>query len=370
VRDAGARSNDNQEQGGEHNTEFFAHIGRGEKGMTRRDFLYGSSAAGGTAYLLGTAANAGASDVQRRAKTAQPSVQPIDAKAFHATRKFADLPVSRVAYVERGHGLAALFVHGYALNGFQWRGALERLQVYRRCIAPDVMGMGYTQTPEGQVISPETQAEMLGMLLDSLHIDTVDLVANDSGGLVAQLFLAKYPHRVRTLLLTNCDVDENNPPPKFVPFIGLAKQGLLVDQFIVPHLNDKQFARSAKGMGGLAYTHPESFTDEVIETYFRPLVETPLRKSQLNQYTASFATNDLVGIREDLQRWKGPARMVWALKDVFFGVEWAEWLDRTLPGSRGVRRLEGANLFFPEEMPEVIAEEAMALWDSSPLHPR
>jgi haloalkane dehalogenase len=286
----------------------------------------------------------------------------IDVAWYRLSRRFAELPVSRVAYVERGHGPAALFIHGFPLNGFQWRGALERLHVHRRCIAPDMMSMGFTQTPEGQTISPATQAAMLGMLLDSLHIDAVDLVANDSGGLVAQLFLAKYPRRVRTLLLTNCDVDENNPPPPFVPFAELAKKGLLVDRFIVPHLNDKQFARSAKGMGTLAYTHPDSLTDEVIETYFRPLVETPLRKMQVNQYAASMGTNELVTIRKDLQRWNGPARMVWALKDTFFGVEWAEWLDRTLPGSRGVRRLQEANLFFPEEMPELIVEEATSLW--------
>jgi len=54
--------------------------------------------------------------------------------------------------------------------------------------------------------------------------------------------------------------------------------------------------------------------------------------------------------------------MVWGLKDTLFGVEWAEWLHRTLPGSRGVRRVKGANLFFPEEMPELIAEEAARLW--------
>jgi hypothetical protein len=36
--------------------------------------------------------------------------------------------------------------------------------------------------------------------------------------------------------------------------------------------------------------------------------------------------------------------------------------DRTLPGSTGVRRVEGANLFFPEEMPELFAEEATRLW--------
>jgi hypothetical protein len=45
-----------------------------------------------------------------------------------------------------------------------------------------------------------------------------------------------------------------------------------------------------------------------------------------------------------------------------FGVEWAEWLNRTLPGSRGIRRVEGANLFFPEEMPDLIAEETKGLW--------
>ena len=270
--------------------------------------------------------------------------------------------MSRVAYVEHGRGPAALFVHGYPLNGYQWRGALERLHKHRRCIAPDVMGMGFTQTPEGQLISPITQADMLAALLDSLKEDAVDLVANDSGGLVSQLFLAKYPQRVRSLLLTNCDVDENSPPPEFVPFIEVAKKGAFVDQFLVPQLNDKALARSAKGVGGLAYTYPEKLEDETIEMYFRPLAESPLKKAQVSEYAVSMGTNLLVAVREDLKQWKGPARMVWGLKDALFGVQWAEWLDKTLSGSRGVRRLEAANLFFPEEMPEVIAEEAANLW--------
>jgi haloalkane dehalogenase len=327
----------------------------GEEQMRRRDFLYSCSLATGAALMSRTVAFA------KTAKT-----EAIDARAFHASRRFVDVPISRVAYVERGHGPAALFVHGYPLNGFQWRGALERLQAHRRCIAPDVMGMGHTQTPEGQRISPEIQATMLAMLLDSLHVDAVDLVASDSGGLVAQLFLAKYPRRVKTLLLTNCDVDENSPPPLFLPLIEQARKGTFVDDFVVPQLKDKEFARSAKGIGGLAYSHPESLADETIEAYFRPLVETPLKKAQVNQYAVSMGTNSLVAIREDLHRWKGPARMVWGLKDAFFGVKWAEWLDRTLPGSRGVRRVEGANVFFPEEMPELIAEEATTLWRVKP----
>ena len=289
----------------------------------------------------------------------------IDAAWYQRNRRFAELSMSRVAYVERGHGPAALFIHGYPLNGFQWRGALERLHPLRRCIAPDVMGMGFTETPEQQEISPLTQADMLAALLDKLRVKTADVVANDSGGLVAQLFLAKYPHRVKTLLLTNCDVDENNPPAGFVPFIKEARKGTFVDRSLVPQLNDKTLARSAKGIGGLAYTYPDRLADETIETYFRPLVSSPLKKQQVNQYAVSMGTNLLVAIREDLRGWKGQARMVWGLKDALFGVEWAEWLNHTLTRSRGVRRIENANLFFPEEMPDVIAEEARRLWGGS-----
>jgi hypothetical protein len=39
----------------------------------------------------------------------------------------------------------------------------------------------------------------------------------------------------------------------------------------------------------------------------------------------------------------------------------SRWPDGRTP-TKGVRRLERANLFFPEEMPDVIAEEAKALW--------
>jgi haloalkane dehalogenase len=226
-------------------------------------------------------------------------------------------------------------------------------------------GPSHFQEPldrEGQTISPATQVETLARLLDTLKVDSVDLVANDSGGMVAQLFLTKHPRRVRTLLLTNCDVDENSPPPAFLPSIELAKRGAFVDESLVPQFKDKQLARSVKGLGAF-YTYPDRLADETIEYYLRPVVETSRKKMQMNQFAASMEANPLTAIREELRGWAGPARMVWGLKDTLFGVEWAEWLDRTLPGSRGVRRLEKANIFFPEEMPKVITQEAIKLWE-------
>jgi haloalkane dehalogenase len=280
---------------------------------------------------------------------------------YERSRRYVSLPPGRIAYVEHGRGPAALFLHGFPLNGYQWRGALERLHPYRRCVVPDLLSMGYTQAGETQVISPEAQVDMLGSFLDRLRLKTVDIVANDSGGLVAQLFLARFPSRVRTLLLTNCDVDENNPPTRFLPAVALAKKGLFTDRYVAPQGADKALARSPRGIGA-AFTYPDRLADETIDIYFRPILESPLRKRQLDQYAVSMGSNALVAVREDLHRWTEPARMVWGLKDSFFDVKWADWLDHSLPGSRGVLRLPEANLFFPEEMPDVIAREAKSLW--------
>jgi haloalkane dehalogenase len=127
------------------------------------------------------------------------------ASQYRATRKFVNTAFGRTAYVEQGEGQAALFLHGFPLNSFQWREVISHLSSRRRCIAPDFVGLGYTEVNEGQSVAPLAQVAMLKALLDSLSISTVDLIANDSGGAVAQLFVTRHPECVRTLLLTNCE---------------------------------------------------------------------------------------------------------------------------------------------------------------------
>jgi haloalkane dehalogenase len=319
--------------------------------MKRRDFLLTSTGLAG-ATLLGC-----------KAASPRIEVSPVlNARAFHTLRRFSETRFGKIAYVERGVGPVAIFFHGYPLNGFQWRGALERLSFARRCIAPDFMGLGYTETSITQDLGPQAQADMLVAFLNRLSVDTVDLIASDSGGTIAQLFLVQNPERVRTMLLTNCDVHENSPPARLRPFIETARAGLAADQWLAPQFADKTFARSAKGLGGIAYTDPANFTDEAIEYYYSPLLSSAVRKTQFNRYAVAFDPNPLLAIESDLKRCDAPARMVWGTADLLFDIAWAHWLDKTLRQSRGVRRVEGAKLFFPEEMPDLIAEEAMKLW--------
>jgi pimeloyl-ACP methyl ester carboxylesterase len=286
----------------------------------------------------------------------------MDAAAFHAARRFADSGFGRIAYVERGEGEAALFVHGFPLNGFQWRGALERLAAHRRCIAPDLMGLGYTEVAEGQSVTPDAQAVMLVALLDRLRIAAVDLVANDSGGAVAQLLVARHPARVRTLLLTNCDTEIDSPPPALLPVIELAKAGRYVGSWLVPWLADKALARSASGIGGMCYADPAHPTDEAIDCYLAPLVSPPRKQALANAYAVALERNPLQGIGAALRRCEVPTRIVWGAADTIFSAASPDHLDRAFARSRGVRRLAGRKLFFPEELPDVISEEARRLW--------
>ena len=53
---------------------------------------------------------------------------------------------------------------------------------------------------------------------------------------------------------------------------------------------------------------------------------------------------------------------IWGMSDTIFSKDSPDYLDRLLPNSRGVRRIPEAKLFFPEEFPDVIAEEAHKLW--------
>jgi haloalkane dehalogenase len=313
--------------------------------MNRRNFI------GVALFALGSCSAAA------RRTSAPPG--RLDATAFHRTRRFVPTKFGEIAMVERGSGDAALFLHGFPLNGYQWRGALERLAGHRRCIAPDFLGLGYTRVARGQSLAPAAQAAMIVALLDALAIDRVDLVANDSGAAIAQLVLAHHPQRVRSLLLTNGDCEIECPPAALQPVIELAREGQYVARWLAPWLADKELARSAQGLGGLTFTHPAQLADDTIEMYLRPLVEDAERT---HAFTVALAANSLAGIAARLQASRVPTRILWGTGDPIFSRENPRYLDRILGNSRGVRYVPAAKLFFPEELPDLIAEEARSLW--------
>ena len=116
-----------------------------------------------------------------------------------AIRRSVEIPSGRISYLDQGSGPVALFVHGVLLNSYLWRHQLAGLSDIRRCIAVDLLVHGDTEIAPDQDVSVTANAKMLKEFLDVLKIDQVDLVGNDSGGGIAQIFAALNPERVRSL---------------------------------------------------------------------------------------------------------------------------------------------------------------------------
>jgi len=267
-----------------------------------------------------------------------------------------------IAYSEQGDGPVALFVHGIFLNGYLWRHVIDRVADMRCCIAIDLLAHGATGAASNQDVSFTAQAEMLEAFCESLQLDQVDLVANDSGGGIAQIFAARHPERIRSLTLTNCDVHDNWPPKAFEQTRNMVAQGnlgVLGKKMLV----DIEFARSSFTV---AYEHPEQLSMETVRTYLEPLFATPEAINNIERWFSSAEDcSQTVVIEPLLRKLQAPTLIVWGTADVFFPLQWAYWLRDTIPGCRKVIELEGAKLFFPEERPDALAHALREHWKAT-----
>jgi pimeloyl-ACP methyl ester carboxylesterase len=276
------------------------------------------------------------------------------------TIRSIETPSGRISYAEAGSGPVALFVHGVVLNKHLWRHQLSGLSDIRRCIAMDLLAHGDTEIEPNQDVSVTANANMLREVLDALRIDQVDLVGNDSGGGIAQIFAALNPNRVRSLTLTDCDTHDNWPPEAFKPFVEMVAAGGL-SKMLNAMLADKSIYRSLGALGP-GYERPETATDEDIEIYLRPHLRSEQRTRDLERFVGAFDHKHTLAIEPQLRRLKAPTLIVWGMDDVYFPVKWAHWLAEAIPGAKPPVELPGARIFFPEERAEAFNQLLRGHW--------
>jgi pimeloyl-ACP methyl ester carboxylesterase len=269
-----------------------------------------------------------------------------------------ETPSGRIGYREAGAGPVALFVHGALLNSHLWRHQLAELSDIRRCIALDLLAHGGTEIAPGQDLSLAANAKMIGEFLDALKVDQIDLVCNDTGGAVAQIFAAKNPDRIRTLTLTDSDTQGNIPPEAFKPFLEMAAAGGLRQTFDAM-LADPGVFRSEFAA---VFEDPSSVSDEDVETFLRPLARTETRIEDFRRFLASIDGAEVEAIEPQLRQFEKPTAIIWGDDDIFFDVRCAVWLAETIPGTRAHVVLKGARLLFPWERSTEFNRTLRAFW--------
>jgi pimeloyl-ACP methyl ester carboxylesterase len=107
-------------------------------------------------------------------------------------------------YLEHGEGKPVVFIHGsgpgvtaYA----NWRLVMPGLAPHYRTLAPDMVGFGYTERPDGVTYNVQTWADQVIGFMDALGIQTASLVGNSFGGAIALRLVTQHPSRVGKLVL-------------------------------------------------------------------------------------------------------------------------------------------------------------------------
>lgn len=114
----------------------------------------------------------------------------------------------RYFYKDDGQGPTVLLLHGYPTGSYDWHRLWPRLQVRHRLIAPDFLGLGFSDKPLAHAYALTDHAAAVDDLLNALHIGSVHIVAHDLGVRVAQELLARREERmgqaaIASLILLN-----------------------------------------------------------------------------------------------------------------------------------------------------------------------
>jgi pimeloyl-ACP methyl ester carboxylesterase len=290
----------------------------------------------------------------------------VDLFTFDTHRQTASTRSGPISYVDIGQGPTALFVHGVGTNGLLWRNLIDLVQDQRRCLALDLPLHGHTPARADQDISLSALASVLEDFRDALDLDDIDLIANDTGGAVAQIFAARHPRRLASLTLTNCETHDNIPPPAFKPTIDQAARGELSASAPQVMAN---LAASRSIIFNTSYEHPEQLDLDVVRAYLEPVLGTPERARQFERLLCSLHASDLLAVEPQLRQFHVPTLVVWGTDDVFFDVRWAYWLRDTIPGVSEVVELDGGRLFFPDERASDLAPHLLRHWAAARQQP-
>lgn len=157
-----------------------------------------------------------------------------------------------------------IFLHGFGASSFAWRHNLPVLAAQHKVVALDLLGSGKSDKPRVEY-SPDIWVNLVNEFAQSHDYQTVTLIGNGLGGLIAAQFALKFPDKVDKLVLVDSLGQSYNLP---------RGRRLLNARLIGGPAFRLLFRKSsvARILKGSIYSDPDKVTDEVAEGYYRPFL--------------------------------------------------------------------------------------------------
>ena len=278
--------------------------------------------------------------------------------AFSKAKRSVRVGGARVAYYEAGEGDPVVLLHGCPFSSFVWRNVIPRLSRRYRCLAPDLLGLGDTETSPTADWSLRAQLRMVLGFLDALGVARAHVVGHDHGGALAQLLAAEHPDRVDRLVLANCEAYDNWPSAEERPFVTVTQIPILGD--VVLWLWSLRPLFRLTLLEAWAVADSKTLTAELLDGCIRANLSSARRRIKTKRFLAGQfdpANNrTTMELLPGLRRFDHPTLLIWGQDDPHFGPEWGQRLARDIPGTVRLELLPETGHLLMEERPDRFAE--------------
>ncbi|MGW6281701.1 alpha/beta fold hydrolase [Kribbella sp. NPDC055071] len=267
--------------------------------------------------------------------------------------KTANLPGGQVAYAERGSGVPVVFIHGLLANANLWRKVVpEVAEAGFRCIAADwPLGGHRLPFPAETDLTPVGVADLIAQFLAELELVGAIIVANDTGGALAQILMANHPERIGRVVLTPCDAFEEFFPKPFDQMPRLVRiPGAL---WLAGRLFQSSAVRRLPNTFGILAKR--GVPDAILDSYVQPIRDSGEIRRDAKRFISGVHRRDTLAAAERLAGFDKPVLIVRADEDRIFAPELFERLAAALPNATLVTVADSWT-FIPEDQPSELAQ--------------
>jgi pimeloyl-ACP methyl ester carboxylesterase len=248
-----------------------------------------------------------------------------------------------------GDGPPVLFLHGALVDRTLWDPVIALLGD-RRCLAPTLPLGSHTQPVANRAaLSPLSVADMIGDLIESERLTDLTVVANDTGGALLQLLLARRPEGIARVVFTPCDALEVFPPALFKPLFTLGRSPLGLAAFLAP-LRIPGAWRLPIGFGWLT----KRASDATVAGWAAPALNDFEIVKDASQFLRGCDPALLLDAAPRLRHFDGEAIFCWPSADRCFPVELGRRLAAQFRHPRFVE-IDDSYSFVPIDRPDALA---------------
>lgn len=263
-----------------------------------------------------------------------------------------DVPGGRIRYHDTGSGAPVVFIHGLLVNSDLWRKVVPGIAAAgHRCLAPDLpLGSHSLPMPDAD-LTPTGVADLIAAFLERLDLEDVTLVANDTGGAITQILLARNRARIGRVIFTPSDSYEDFLPAMFTPLVLLAHiPGSM--RPLTELMRIRPLQQSALGFGPLA---KHGFPKQIADSYLLPSRNSGAIRKDLRRFMKSVRKRYTLEAAERFAQIDIPVLLAWATEDKVFPFASAERLEQAFPDAT-LWRIDDSYTFVPEDKPELLTK--------------